>query len=214
MSNQNLIIRDLGLIDFQSCWQEMHDFTKKRDGKTTDELWMLQHYPVFTLGQSGKEEHILTRTDIPIVKTDRGGQVTYHGNGQLVGYCLFDIGRMKLPIRRFVTMLERIFINFLKSNNIDAYAKLEAPGVYVDGAKIAFIGLRIHKNRSYHGFAFNVDLDLTPFSDINPCGYKNQPITSLSKLGINLCVEQIQQAIASIICASFNFKASVSAPCS
>ncbi|PTQ87933.1 lipoyl(octanoyl) transferase LipB [Agitococcus lubricus] len=197
-----LIIRDLGQVDFVDTWQKMRAFTDSRDADTPDELWLLQHPAVFTLGQAGKHEHILNQTAIPIVQTDRGGQVTYHGLGQLVGYCLFDVKRLQLGVRELVEGLEDCLVNILLTLNIPAYANRQAHGVYVEGKKIASLGLRIRKGCSYHGFALNVDMDLTPFLSINPCGYQGLEMTqvnalctrpySLSELG-HLVTEQIQK---------------------
>jgi len=150
----------------------MRAFTDTRDLNTTDEIWLVEHPPVFTLGLNGKAEHILNAGDIPIVKCDRGGQVTYHGPGQLVVYTLLDLKRLKLGVKQLVTRLEQAVIDFLSSQHINAARKANAPGVYVDGAKIAALGLRVRRGCSYHGLSLNVDMDLKPFSRINPCGYE------------------------------------------
>jgi lipoyl(octanoyl) transferase len=209
MTEQLLRVRNLeGYLDYEDTWKIMLDFTHQREADTMDELWLLQHAPVFTLGQAGKEEHILRRTSTPIVKSDRGGQVTYHGPGQLVGYCLFNIERLGINIRDYVTALENLFIDYLANHGITATANPKAPGVYVDGAKIASIGLRVHKGSSYHGFSFNVDMDLSPFNDINPCGYANQAMTSLKKLGIEQSIEEVENELLELIYKAFNYQRS------
>jgi lipoyl(octanoyl) transferase len=187
MSN-TLIIRHLGQRDYLTTWQAMQDFTATRDSHTQDEVWLLEHPPVFTQGQAGKTEHLLHPGDIPVVQTDRGGQVTYHGPGQLVGYVLFDLNRLQIGTRKLVTGLEKVIIGVLREYGIEATTRCDAPGVYVTGAKICSIGLRIRKGYSYHGFAFNIAMNLEPFSRINPCGFSNLPITQLSTLcpGVDL----------------------------
>ena len=172
-------VRDLGRVGFADTWQAMRDFTEQRDPDTPDELWLLEHPPVFTLGQAGKPEHILAPGDIPIVRTDRGGQVTYHGPGQRVGYCLVDLKRHGLGPRSLVEGIEDALVDVLRELGIDAVANREAHGVYVHGRKIASLGLRIRKGCSYHGFALNVDADLEPFRRINPCGYAGLEMTGI-----------------------------------
>jgi lipoyl(octanoyl) transferase len=166
-----LIVRQLGLQDYMPIWQAMQDFTNNRDAETADEIWLVEHQAVFTQGQAGKEEHILMPGDIPVVKVDRGGQVTYHGPGQQMMYVLLNLKRNKLGVRNLVTALEECVVNTLKEYSISAYPKADAPGVYVDTKKVCSIGLRIRKGCSFHGLALNVDMDLTPFQRINPCGY-------------------------------------------
>ncbi|HEX4045530.1 MAG TPA: lipoyl(octanoyl) transferase LipB [Gammaproteobacteria bacterium] len=192
-SQPNMIVRWLGQQDYLSCWQAMQKFTTERHADTPDEIWLLEHNPVFTQGQNGKAEHVLTAGvagDIPIVKTDRGGQITYHGPGQLIVYTLIDLKRQQLNIREFVTLLENTIIEFLNPYTTQAYAKCKAPGVYVKDTKtaeeehkICSIGLRIRRGCAYHGIAFNVDMDLTPFSQINPCGFPQLKMTQLAHLG-------------------------------
>ena len=160
----------VGLQDYATTWQAMRDFTDTRDTETADELWWLVHSPVLTLGQAGKPEHILGAGDIPVVKTDRGGQVTYHGPGQLVGYLLFDLRRMGFGVRDLVSAIESAIIDLLSDYSVAAVARRDAPGVYVDGRKVAALGLRIRKGCSYHGLNFNVSMDLSPWQRINPCG--------------------------------------------
>jgi lipoyl(octanoyl) transferase len=171
--------RDLGLIDYEPAWQAMQRFTDGRDRDTPDEVWLVQHPPVFTQGQSGKPEHLLLPGDIPVVQVDRGGQVTYHGPGQLVAYLMLDVRRLGYGVRELVTRIERSLIGLLASYGVTAAAKPEAPGVYVDGAKIASLGLRIRNGCSFHGLALNVDMDLDPFKRINPCGYAGLAMTQL-----------------------------------
>lgn len=174
-----LIIKYLGQVPYLETWQAMRDFTDARQPDTPDELWLLEHPPVFTLGQAGKPEHVLDAGDIPLVKTDRGGQVTYHGPGQLTGYCLIDLRRQSLGPRAFVELIEDVLVDTLVSFDIPAQANRDAHGVYVMGKKIASLGLRIRKGCSYHGFALNIDMDLSPFSRINPCGYAGLSMTQM-----------------------------------
>jgi lipoyl(octanoyl) transferase len=172
-------VRDLGLADYEPTWQAMKRFTDGRTRETADEVWLVQHPPVFTQGQSGKPEHLLLPGDIPVVQVDRGGQVTYHGPGQLVAYLLLDVRRLGFGVRELVTRIERSLIDLLAGYGVDAAAKADAPGVYVDGAKIASLGLRIRNGCAFHGLALNVDMDLDPFKRINPCGYAGLAMTQL-----------------------------------
>lgn len=180
---EQLVIRELGVQDYSTVWQAMQRFTDERDASTADELWLLEHPAVFTQGQAGKAEHLLMPGDIPVIKVDRGGQVTYHGPGQLVVYVLLDIKRRNLGVRQLVTLLEQILIELLANNGIKAAAKADAPGVYVDGAKIASLGLRVRKGCTFHGLALNVAMDLSPFGRINPCGYAGMQMVQSSELG-------------------------------
>lgn len=157
----------------------MREFVDSREKNTLDELWFVEHPPVFTLGQSGKMEHLLNPGDIPVIRTDRGGQVTYHGPGQLLAYVLIDLRRLKFGVRQLVTSLEKIVIDFLDDNGLQAVARRDAPGVYIEGKKICSLGLRIRRGCSFHGLSLNVDMDLEPFSRINPCGYKDLKMTQL-----------------------------------
>jgi lipoyl(octanoyl) transferase len=181
-----LCVRDLGLQPYEPVWQAMSQFTNERDDSTIDELWILEHEPVFTQGQAGKPEHILQATDIPIVKSDRGGQVTYHGPGQLILYPLINLRRRQLGVRDMVTLLEQLVIRWLEVYGIESYAKADAPGVYVkqgeNDAKIASLGLRIRRGCCFHGVSINIDMDLSPFGYINPCGYQGLEMTQLSAL--------------------------------
>ena len=178
---QALGIRELGLLDYERSWLAMQRFTDERklDPDTPDEVWLVQHPPVFTQGQAGKAEHLLLPGDIPVIKSDRGGQVTYHGPGQLVAYLMLDVRRLGYGVRELVTRMEQCLIDLLASYGVSAAAKADAPGVYVDGAKIASLGLRIRNGCSFHGLALNVDMDLEPFRRINPCGYAGLAMTQL-----------------------------------
>ncbi|TEW56730.1 lipoyl(octanoyl) transferase LipB [Psychromonas sp. RZ22] len=186
-----LIIRHLGLQPYQEIWQSMSDFTEQRDDKTIDEIWLVEHTPVFTQGLAGKAEHLLTHSHIPVVKSDRGGQITYHAPGQLVAYLLINIRRKDFNVRRLVSIIEQAIIDLLAEHNVLAVAKPDAPGVYVDGKKIASLGLKIRKGCSFHGLALNVDMDLTPFLQINPCGYAGLEMTQCRDLGIASSVAQL-----------------------
>ena len=170
--NHSLIIRQLNNLDYVDVWHAMQNFTDNRDENTVDELWLVEHPPVFTQGQAGKEEHILMPGDIPVVKVDRGGQVTYHGPGQQVVYVMINLRRRKMGVRNLVTLIENSIIASMADFDIEAKAKPDAPGVYVDGKKVASLGLRVRKGCSFHGLALNVNMDLSPFQRINPCGYQ------------------------------------------
>lgn len=171
--------RRLGVVDYEACWRAMRTFTDERSADTDDELWLAEHPPVFTQGQAGRAEHVLAPGDIPVVQTDRGGQVTYHGPGQLIAYVLVDLRRLKLGVRALVSALEGGVVDLLARSDITAAARPDAPGVYVDGDKIASVGLRVRQGCSYHGIALNLDLDLEPFQRINPCGYEGLRVTRL-----------------------------------
>ncbi|MEC8326964.1 MAG: lipoyl(octanoyl) transferase LipB [Pseudomonadota bacterium] len=171
MSMPKLIVRQLNRQDYEPVWQAMQHYTDTRDENAADEIWLVEHNPVFTQGQAGKEEHLLMTGDIPVVKVDRGGQVTYHGPGQQVLYVLFNLRRLKIGVRELVTWLEETVIDTLNDFGIKAYAKADAPGVYVDEKKIASLGLRVRRGCSFHGLALNIDMDMEPFLRINPCGY-------------------------------------------
>lgn len=177
-----LIVRDLGVADYTRVWSAMRQFTDTRDEHTPDEIWLTEHPPVYTQGQAGKAEHVLAETSIPVVASDRGGQVTYHGPGQLIAYVLLDLKRAGGGVRQLVTALEQAVIIYLQRWNIHAEAKLDAPGVYVDSAKIASLGLRVRRGRSFHGLSLNIDMDLSPFLAINPCGYPGMKMLQLSEL--------------------------------
>jgi len=184
--SQTIIVRCLGRKNYATCWEAMKNFTNKRHSgpdNIVDEIWLLEHDPVFTQGQNGKAEHVLNPGNIPVIQTDRGGQITYHGPGQLMVYVLIDLKRKHLNVRDLVTKLENTVIDILADYGINAAAKREAPGVYVDEKKICSIGLRIRRGCSYHGIAFNIAMDLEPFTRINPCGYKALQMTQFSALG-------------------------------
>ncbi len=170
-NKNNLIVRQLNTMDYSKVWHAMQNFTNNRDEQTSDELWLVEHPPVFTQGQAGKEEHILMPGDIEVVKVDRGGQVTYHGPGQQVIYFMINLRRKKIGVRDLVTLIEQTIVATLNDYNVRAYPKPDAPGVYVDEKKIASLGLRVRKGCSFHGLALNVNMDLSPFLRINPCGY-------------------------------------------
>ncbi len=188
-----ITVRSLGLQSYQTIWDAMKEFTLERGPTTQDELWLLEHPAVYTQGQAGKPEHILNPHAIPIVQTDRGGQVTYHGPGQLVIYTLLDIQRRGLGIRTLVTYLEQILIQVLKHYRINATIQCGAPGVYVNDKKIASIGLRVKNGRTYHGIALNVAMDLSPFDGINPCGYKALKMTQMSDFIKDVSVDEAGQ---------------------
>ncbi|QJD58934.1 lipoyl(octanoyl) transferase LipB [Pseudomonas sp. gcc21] len=177
-----LIIRELGLVDYQPTLEAMRVFTAERDSDTPDEIWLLQHPSVFTQGQAGKAEHVLAAGGIPVVSVERGGQVTYHGPGQLVAYLLIDIRRLGIGVRELVTAMEQSLVDLLAEYGVCAAPRADAPGVYVDDAKIASLGLRIRRGCSFHGLALNVDMDLEPFSRINPCGYAGLAMTQMRGL--------------------------------
>lgn len=183
MQDTTLHIRHLGQQDYESVWHAMQHYTDNRNSDSPDELWIVEHPPVFTQGQAGKSEHILNPGDIPVIQVDRGGQVTYHGPGQLVVYPLLDIKRSKVGVRQLVTYIEQSIIDMLAKYAINAYAKADAPGVYVDERKVASLGLRIRKGCSFHGLALNVDMDLAPFRRINPCGYAGLEMVQCKELG-------------------------------
>jgi lipoyl(octanoyl) transferase len=178
----SILIKQLGPTDYLEAWQAMQDFTDRRDHSTADEIWITEHPAVFTQGLNGKAEHILQASDIPIVQSDRGGQITYHGPGQLIVYVMIDLKRANLGVRALVSELENVIIQYLQSLGIESSARKDAPGVYVNNQKIASLGLKIRKNRSYHGLALNIDMDLSPFSYINPCGLEAMQMTQIKSL--------------------------------
>lgn len=178
----DVVVRDLGLRRLQDVWDEMRRFTDARDARTADELWLLEHEPVFTLGTRGDRSHVLDAEDIPVVPTDRGGQVTYHGPGQLVCYVLLDLARRGLGVRSLVQALEHAVIDTAAGYGVEAYARREAPGVYVAGRKLAAVGLRVRRGCSYHGIAINVSMSLEPFARIEPCGYAGLEVTQIADL--------------------------------
>lgn len=191
-----LAVKYLGLVDYVPTWQAMQEFTAQRTAHTPDELWLLQHPPVYTLGLAGKREHILRASAIPIIPVDRGGQVTYHGPGQVVGYVLLDLKRRGYGVRELVQRLEQALIDLLDGYGIQAARRAKAPGVYVAEHKIAALGLRIKRGLSYHGLALNVDMDLAPFQAINPCGYEGLEVTQLRALGVGESVDAVACRLA------------------
>jgi len=176
------LVRQLGRQPYEPVWQEMQAFTASRDATTRDEIWLVEHLPVFTLGQAGKPEHLLDPGDIPVIRTDRGGQVTYHGPGQLVAYLLLNLRHYGLGVRQLVTLIEQSIVDLLREFGIASTARPDAPGVYVDGSKIAALGLRVRHGCSFHGLSLNVDMDLEPFSRINPCGYPDLKVVQMRDL--------------------------------
>ncbi len=193
--SNNLVVRELGIQDYVPVWQSMQAYTDNRDENSADELWLLQHPPVFTQGQAGKAEHILMPGDIPVVPVDRGGQVTYHGPGQIVAYPLLDLNRRDLGVRQLVCDLEQAVINTLSTFEIKAVRREGMPGVYVNNAKIASLGLRIRRGKSFHGLAFNVAMDLEPFARINPCGYSGLEVIDINRLCPDIDLLQVQQVL-------------------
>ena len=187
--------RNLGLQDYVTTWQDMQRFNQDRNADTADQLWIVEHFPVYTLGLNGKREHLLNTGNIPVVNSDRGGQATYHGPGQLVIYTLLDINRLNLGVRQLVTILEQAMISTLAQYGIVAVSRADAPGVYVNDKKIGSIGLRIKKNCSYHGLSLNNDMDLRPFDHINPCGYSGLKVTQISDLGITISTSQLASSV-------------------
>ncbi len=206
LNSSSILIRHLGLVPFEPTYKAMQQFTNSRKPDTPDELWLLQHPPVYTLGQAGKPEHLLNTGDIPIYFIDRGGQVTYHGPGQLIVYVLINIKRRNWGVKKLVQALEQAVIDFLASQQILANRRETAPGVYVQERKIASLGLRIRRGCSYHGLSFNIDMDLTPFQGINTCGYKNLEVTQLRDLGIRKNFADITKQFLSYLLDALDFK--------
>ena len=205
-------IHRLGRRDYEPVWREMQAFNAARTVHTPDEIWRVEHSPVFTVGLNGKPEHLLAPGDIPVVETDRGGQVTYHGPGQVVIYPLLDIRRLGLGVRELVSRLERAVIDLLAGHGIQARARRDAPGVYVDDAKVAALGLRVRRQGCYHGLSLNVDMDLEPFSRINPCGYRGLAVTQLRDLGVNLTPDQAGEALLGHLAEHLQARSSTPAP--
>jgi lipoyl(octanoyl) transferase len=199
-----VVIRNLGFQDYNTTWQDMQRLTQERNTDTADELWIVEHFPVYTLGLNGKREHLLNTDDIPVINSDRGGQVTFHGPGQLVIYTLLDIKRLNLGVRQLVTILEQAMISSLAQHGIIAVSRADAPGVYVNDKKIGSIGLRIKKNCSYHGLSLNNDMDLCPFDHINTCGYSDLKVTQLSDLGVTVSTNQLASSVIQAITTSLH----------
>jgi lipoyl(octanoyl) transferase len=194
-----LVIRELGLQVYEPVWHAMQDFTNTRDESTPDEIWFCEHESVFTLGLNTAPEHLLETGDIPVVQIDRGGQVTFHGPGQLMIYPLIDLRRRDLGVRDLVTALEQSVVDLAAEYGIEASSRCDAPGVYVDGVKIASVGLRIRRGASFHGMALNVDVDLEPFSRINPCGFKGLQLTDLARLGADKDLAVIRERLLPLL---------------
>lgn len=204
-SQNNLQVRHLGRRDYVSTWRAMQQFTAQRAANTADEIWLVEHPPVYTQGLNGKAEHVLTPGAIPVVQTDRGGQITYHGPGQLLAYVLVDLKRKGWGIRDLVNRLEHAVIDLLHDYGITAVARRDAPGVYVSGAKIAALGLRVKRGCSYHGLSFNVAMDLEPFSRINPCGYAGLPVTQLRALGGAADATEVAELLLKHLCTRLGY---------
>ena len=188
-------IRHLGLVDYEPTWHAMQAFTETRTGETPDELWIVEHPPVYTLGLAGKPEHLLQQTAIPLIKTDRGGQITYHGPGPLVVYLLMDLRRRDYGVRDMVRRIEQAIIDTLADYGIEARGDVNAPGVYVGARKIASLGLRIKNHATYHGLSLNVSMDLAPFGSINPCGYAGLEVTRMADLGVEATLAQVAERL-------------------
>jgi len=200
----SIIVRDIGLIEYQQAWQRMQALTDNRDEQTVDELWLLQHPRVFTQGQAGKAEHLLMPGDIPVIQVDRGGQVTYHGPGQLVVYFMLDIKRLGIGVRNLVTAIEESTVNTLAHFGVESAAKPDAPGVYIDGTKVASLGLRVRRGCSFHGLAINVDMDLEPFNRVNPCGYAGMVMTQVAHHA-EVTLEQVADQFVTEFCKAVGY---------
>ncbi len=195
----NLVWRDRGLVDYQQAWEDMQRFTDNRTPQSADEFWLVEHPPVYTLGKGADEKHILARNQIPVIRSDRGGQITYHGPGQLLVYTLIDVRRIAIGPKELVNRIEQGVIDFLQKHSITGVRRPGAPGVYVNDRKIAALGLRIRKGRSFHGLALNVNADLRPFADINPCGYAGLETVNLSELSPGAVVAEVQQSLVAAL---------------
>ena len=206
LAPNKLIIRDLGLQEYQPVWHAMQNFTANRDESTPDELWCLEHPATFTMGLNGKDEHLLNIKNIPVINIDRGGQVTYHGPGQLIIYTLIDLARLNIGVKELINSIEKSIITLLQKQGIKALGKNGAPGVYVEGKKIAALGLRIKKNKSYHGLSLNIDMDLSPFQQINPCGYEGMQVTQVKDLKENSDMLQIKLDLITLLSKQFDYK--------
>jgi lipoyl(octanoyl) transferase len=193
--SREAIVRSLGRVEYEATWRAMQAFTAQRTPETADEIWLLEHPPVYTQGQAGKPEHLLAATDIPVIPIDRGGQITYHGPGQAVAYVLVDLRRRAYGIRELVSRMEEAVIELLAVQRVNASRMAGAPGVYVDGAKIAALGLRVKQGCTYHGLALNVDMDLSPFALINPCGYAGMRVTQCRDLGVAGSSQEVGRAL-------------------
>ncbi len=192
----SLCVKRLGLVEYLPAWRAMQDFTARRTADTQDELWLLQHWPVYTLGLNGKPENLPKDGATPVIKTDRGGQITYHGPGQIIAYLLLDMRRLGIGVRGLVRRMEQSVIDLLEGYGISAQGRIDAPGVYVNGSKIAALGLRIRKGCCYHGLALNVDMDLRPFCAINPCGHPGMQVTQLRDLGVADSLAELSEKLS------------------
>ena len=195
----SVVVRDLGLTDYEPVWRDMQRLTDARDADTADEIWFTQHKPVFTLGLNAAREHLLAPGDIPVIQIDRGGQVTYHGPGQLMIYPLLDIRRSGIGVRDLVTALEQSVVDLAAVYGVQAASRTDAPGVYVAGVKLASVGLRIRRGASFHGMALNVDVDLEPFSRINPCGFEDLEVTDLARLGAETDLAVVREQLLPLL---------------
>jgi len=200
------VVRDLGRRAYEPVWRDMQAFTDARDDDTPDELWLVEHDPVFTLGQAGRVEHVLLPGEIPVLHVDRGGQVTYHGPGQLVAYPLLDLRRLRIGVRDYVCRIEQAVIDTLADWNIEGCRRDGAPGVYVDGAKVAALGIRVRRGCTFHGLAFNIAMDLEPFSRINPCGYAGLQVTAMRDLGGPSGLEAVKPALLGHLAAALGVR--------
>jgi lipoyl(octanoyl) transferase len=194
-----MIVRNLGEQPYQQIWQQMQQFTTERNSETADEIWLLEHPAIYTLGRSATREHLLTPGDIPVLRVDRGGQVTYHGPGQLLLYLMFDLHRARLGVRRLVELMEQSIIDLLQPHGVTAHRRTGAPGIYVDDRKLASIGLRVRRGCTLHGMSINVDMDLGPFSRINPCGHPDLAVTQHEDLGVQLDTAEVGQQLATLL---------------
>ncbi|PJC86244.1 octanoyltransferase [Vibrio sp. HA2012] len=204
MQNQ-LIVRDLGYREYLPVWQNMQDFTDTRTDTTPDEIWLVEHPPVFTQGQAGSAEHLIDPGDIPVIQSDRGGQVTYHGQGQLVAYFLLNLRRKEFGVRELVTHIETLVIETLNELNIESKSRPEAPGVYVDNKKICSLGLRVRKGCTFHGLALNIDMDLSPFLRINPCGYQGLEMTQIRDLKPDVTLHDVKRILITKLVAQLQY---------
>jgi lipoyl(octanoyl) transferase len=205
---QSLLVRRLGLRAYEPVWREMQTFTDRRDENTPDELWLVQHPPVFTQGQAGKAEHVLAPGDIPVIQVDRGGQVTYHGPGQIVAYPLLDLRRLGIGVRCLVNRIEESIIRVLAYYGVDGQRKEGAPGIYVGGEKIASLGLRVRRARTFHGLAFNIDMDLEPFQRINPCGFQGLKVTRLSAFA-DVSLPEVENRLVGSLVETLGYRGAV-----
>lgn len=194
-----ILCRDLGVVPYELTWEKMKDFTQTRTKQDPDQIWLLEHPAVFTQGQAGKEEHLLDAGDIPVIQADRGGQVTYHGPGQLIAYIMIDLKRLGIGVRDLVTLIENSIVDVCKQHGIESYPKPDAPGVYVNGMKISSLGLRVRRGCSFHGVALNVDMDLSPFLRINPCGYQGLQMIDMKRLQPETKMAQVKVQLANVL---------------